>query len=95
MCGPFRMNTGSLHVDSSRLCSVCLFPLLTHSAVYLCCVAKINLSYDYDHMLSLMNSSIDTLNVRVVVELRSALEVITLSGVTTVPHNMYIELAIK
>lgn len=46
-------------------------------------------------MLSLMNSSIDTLNVRVVMELLSALEVITLSGVTTVPHNMYIELAIK
>lgn len=69
LCGPFRKNTGSLHVDSSRLCPICLFPLLIYPAVNLCCVVKINLSYDYDHMLSLMNSSIDTPIVQVVMGL--------------------------
>ena len=38
----------------------------TEGAVYLCCVAIINLSCEYEHMLSLVNSSIDTLNVWVV-----------------------------
>lgn len=69
LCGPFRKNTGSLHVDSSRLCPICLFPLLIYPAVNLCCVVKINLSYDYDHMLSLMNSSVDTSTVQVVMGL--------------------------
>lgn len=41
------------------------FPL-TIAAVDLCCPTIINLSCEYNHMLSLVNSSIDTPNVWVV-----------------------------